>query len=67
MKNIKVIQIYMPEDCRYGLCDCEGAENCKFPRCKNCDEILDENGKWIDDNDFHGTEPDHCPDCGAPL
>jgi NAD-dependent SIR2 family protein deacetylase len=36
-------------------------------RCANCDSTVDESGKWIDDNQWHGEEPDWCPDCGAPL
>jgi hypothetical protein len=67
MTTINAVQIYVPEDCRHGLCDCASAKECKFPRCDNCDEILDANGKWIDDNQYHGEEPLHCPDCGAPL
>lgn len=68
MKEIKVVQIYTSEDCRHGLCDCAGAEECKFPRCSNCDNILGKDGKWIEDDQYYNWDHiDHCPDCGGPL
>jgi hypothetical protein len=64
---IRAIVVYLPEDCRHGLCDCASAAACHFPRCTNCDELVDANGKWIDDNGWHGEHCCQCPDCGAPL
>lgn len=63
---ITAVQVYMPEDCRSGICDCEGAKNCKFPRCDNCDAILGKDGKWIDDNQWRGEHVACCPECGGP-
>lgn len=63
---MQIVQVILPEDCRHGLCDCTSAEECHFARCANCDEIT-KDGKWIDDNEWHGEHPDWCPDCGAPL
>ena len=63
----RAVQIYTPEDCRHGLCDCEEVKNCKFPRCDNCDAILGKDGKWIDDNQYYHEYIDRCPDCGGPL
>lgn len=65
--TIHAIQVFTPEDCRYGLCDCDGAKDCKFPRCDNCDGILDAAGRWIEDNRYHGEHVDRCPTCGGPL
>lgn len=36
-------------------------------RCRNCDSDVDENGHWIDDDEWFGEDPDECPDCGASL
>ena len=36
-------------------------------RCRNCDSSVDETGKWIDDNDYYGEDPDYCPDCAAKM
>lgn len=36
-------------------------------RCANCDSPVDEKGRWIDDMEWYGEDPDWCPDCGAPL
>ena len=67
-RPLSAVQVYLPEDCRHGLCDCASAKDCKFPRCDNCDELVYANTrKWIDDNEWHGEHPDYCPDCGAPL
>lgn len=63
---MNIVQVILPEDCRAGRCDCAGAKQCLFQRCKNCDELTDAHGNWIDDNDWHGEHPDWCPDCGAP-
>lgn len=65
--EIKAVIVVLPQDCRSGSCDCEGAKNCKFKRCENCDDLVDENGKWIDDDEYHGECPDECGVCGAPL
>ena len=60
---MKVVQVYTPEDCLSGLCDCASAKECKFPRCENCDSILDSAGKTLDDRRSY----ERCPDCGGPL
>lgn len=54
-----------PEDCIFGKCGCRRAAECKFDRCKNCDFIVDAEGKTLVDHscDEHET----CPDCGGPL
>ena len=65
--GMKIIQVILPEDCRSGACGCESAAQCKFKRCDNCDELVDDAGKWIDDNEWHGEHCDPCPDCGAPM
>ena len=54
-------------DCRHGRCECATASVCKFLRCKNCDDLVDDKGKWIADDEWHGEHCDECPDCGAPL
>jgi hypothetical protein len=64
---LTIVQVFTPQDCRSGSCDCEGARNCKFPRCANCDNIM-RNGKWIDDDQYHHWESaGHCPDCDGPM
>lgn len=63
---MNIVQVILPEDCRAGLCDCASAKQCHFDRCKNCDEIT-KDGKWIDDNGWHGEHPDWCPECSAPI
>jgi hypothetical protein len=65
--KINAVIVVTPEDCYHGLCDCASARDCKFPRCENCDGLLDAKGKWIDDNQWHGEHPDWCPYCGGPL
>lgn len=54
-------------DCYAGRCDCESGAQCKFKRCSNCDNLVDDAGKWIDDCEWHGEDPDWCPDCGAAM
>jgi hypothetical protein len=61
------MNIVLLEDCLSGACGCATAKDCKFRRCPNCDGLIDKDGKWIDDNDWHGEEPPHCADCGAPI
>ena len=36
-------------------------------RCRNCDSNVDEHGKWVDDDEYYGTDPDYCPDCDAKM
>ena len=53
-----------PETCLTGKCWCNGAADCYFKRCGNCDGPLNAEGKTFDDDwseDFN-----RCPDCGAP-
>jgi hypothetical protein len=64
---MKIVQVYLPEDCRSGTCDCASAKECHFLRCDNCDELVDSNGKWIEDNQWHGENTQPCPTCGAPI
>jgi hypothetical protein len=65
--TIRAVVVVLPEDCRSGSCDCERASQCKFKRCANCDDLVTAEGKWIDDNEWHGEHTTPCPDCGAPL
>lgn len=54
-----------PEDCIFGKCGCRSATECKFARCKNCDYIIDAEGKTMVDHSC--DDHDICPDCGGPL
>jgi NAD-dependent SIR2 family protein deacetylase len=36
-------------------------------RCRNCDNAVSEDGKWIDDDQNYGEDPDWCPDCNAKM
>lgn len=36
-------------------------------RCRNCDSDVNDEGDWIDDNEYYGEDPDECPECGAVL
>lgn len=76
-----VIPCKRGDQCNWPACaaDCDGRpghENsppghvCAFDgelRCRNCDSTVDENGKWIDDGEFYGTDPDWCPSCDAKM
>ena len=57
------------ELCLTGKCDCAGAAQCKFSRCKNCDSCIDADGKTLEDWVGFGEifEDRICPDCGAVL
>lgn len=63
--QIRAVRVITPQDCMYGLCDCEGAQNCYFPRCDNCDAILYKDGKAHDNPNLHRTFT--CEDCGGPI
>lgn len=53
------------EHCILGKCSCPSAAECKFTRCKNCDNIMSADGKTLVDHSC--DEWDTCPDCGGPL
>lgn len=53
------------EACYSGKCDCVGAENCMFPRCKNCDASLSPDGRGY--FTYSPRYRDYCPDCGAQM
>lgn len=36
-------------------------------RCTNCDSAVDGVGKWIDDDDWYGEDPNVCPYCDAKM
>lgn len=57
-----------PEDCLSGQCDCNGADNCKFTRCKNCDLPVMQDGKAFPLVDYWHYAQYHkfeCPICGG--
>lgn len=51
-------------DCLNGRCNCRSSAECKFTRCKNCDNPVDD-GKTLIDHQCDEFET--CPDCGGPL
>lgn len=67
MKDLvmKIVQVYVPEDCLSGVCDCKNASECKFKRCANCDNIMDDKGNTLDT--AWAEEHNRCPDCGGAF
>jgi hypothetical protein len=57
------------ELCLTGKCDCAGAAQCKFGRCKNCDSCIGEDGKTLEDLVCCGEifEDRICRDCGSVI
>ena len=66
MTVMKAVIVVTPMDCYSGTCDCECAAECKFPRCPNCDNPMDEHGKALD-NGRSPSEYHICPDCNGDL
>ena len=52
------------EHCLKGKCGCADATACKFKRCDNCDNIIDNDGLAVDDG-RHIPEHRHCPYCNG--
>ena len=57
------------ELCLTGNCNCQGAVECKFARCKNCDACVGEDGKTLEDWCGGGEifEDRICPNCGGVM
>jgi hypothetical protein len=49
-------------ECLKGTCKCPSAAECKFKRCDNCDNVIDDDGLAIDDGHYI-AEHNRCPDC----
>ena len=45
--KINAVQVYLPEDCISGACDCEPGD-CMFDRCPDCDRLVDGHGMTVD-------------------